>query len=640
MNNLASELDNLERTKRLLKRKEQECQELDDELYDTQNKLSQAKKNLQKSQSDYEVLSNQHSKLEDSYHSLEKVYQNLKTDFQQEKETTKLRENLVGALLSTKNENVHLTAFKHILQNDFLAFASEESSLQNEAGALLKLQEIERELTMISGFPAFHSAHTIAVGGGFSAGKSEFISSFFKDKSLKLPSSIEPTTAIATYVVNKESNEDNIKQNQKKKSNKTTYAKYKKGVVRPPKVKSNTNNLTGINVNGAAVDLLKIDPELVQKLNHQFMRSFNFPLKSIMPYMFLSTGLKYEHICFVDTPGYNPTGSHTSEDMAVAQEFVSNSDALIWLVGADANGTIPRTDILFLKNILRNNTKPVYFVLNKADLKPKSDIVKILKEFNQVLEREKIPYAGISAYSSIDAKEMDYVKNRLCDFLLEMNTLSNKQDNILRKLYEVERSYQFAIKKDIKQRKALTKALDDISFDLNKKNFEKGKGSIYDRLETIASYFNTSNEERNLNTLETLITNFTYIINQIFGQISDVERPNVNDDGISIEEFKLEEYKKEKNTAAQENFFVVNFEFPLGTSTEQINATVDRFMEEAIGKNGLSYEGSGYLAWEGLVCLDKLGRCNENHRKLVKRWLENNRLLNVQVGKLLDINWD
>nr|WP_314741511.1 dynamin family protein [uncultured Haemophilus sp.] len=384
---------------------------------------------------------------------------------------------------------------------------------------MLKLQEIEKELTIIGGLPAFHKARTIAVAGGFSAGKSEFISSFFKDKTLKLPSGIKPTTAIPTYVVNEK------KQASKKLGNKTS--------------------LVGVNQNGAAVDLSEIDPELAKNLNHDFIRSFNFPLKSIMPYMFLSTELKYENICFVDTPGYNPTGSHTTEDMAAAKEFVENSEALIWLVGVDANGTIPRSDIQFLKNILGKSKKPVYFVLNKADARPESDLTKIIQEFSRVLEREHIQYEGISAYNSLEGNGLLYLKAKgkkdLFDFLKNMNKPSNKQDDILRKLYEVEHAYQFALKKDIKQRKAIAEALDNVAFDLNEANFKRGRHRIYDQLETISSYFNTQNEEKHLKTLYQVITNFTNVINQMFGKVSQVRRPDIDIDDIDIEKFGFNE---------------------------------------------------------------------------------------------------
>lgn len=90
----------------------------------------------------------------------------------------------------------------------------------------------------------------------------------------------------------------------------------------------------------------------------------------------------------------------------------------------------------------------------------------------------------------------------------------------------------------------------------------------------------------------------------------------------------------------QELGFLVKFNFAEGTGIDQIDSTVDRFIEEVIKANGLAYEGNGYLAWEGLVCLEKLGKCDENHRQLVKTWLENNGLQNVQVSELFDIWWD
>ena len=90
----------------------------------------------------------------------------------------------------------------------------------------------------------------------------------------------------------------------------------------------------------------------------------------------------------------------------------------------------------------------------------------------------------------------------------------------------------------------------------------------------------------------------------------------------------------------QELGFLVKFNFAESTGIDQIDATVDRFIDEVIKANDLAYEGNGYLAWEGLVCLEKLGKCDENHRQLVKTWLENNGLQNVQVSELFDIWWD
>ncbi|EIG24514.1 YggL family protein [Haemophilus paraphrohaemolyticus] len=90
----------------------------------------------------------------------------------------------------------------------------------------------------------------------------------------------------------------------------------------------------------------------------------------------------------------------------------------------------------------------------------------------------------------------------------------------------------------------------------------------------------------------------------------------------------------------QELGFLVKFNFAEGTGIDQIDAIVDRFIDEVIKANCLAYEGNGYLAWEGLVCLEKIGKCDESHRQLVKTWLENNGLQNVQVSELFDIWWD
>ncbi|MCQ1858302.1 YggL family protein [Haemophilus sputorum] len=90
----------------------------------------------------------------------------------------------------------------------------------------------------------------------------------------------------------------------------------------------------------------------------------------------------------------------------------------------------------------------------------------------------------------------------------------------------------------------------------------------------------------------------------------------------------------------QELGFLVKFQFADNTGIDQIDAVVDRFINEVIKPNGLAYEGSGYLHWEGLVCLEKLGKCDASHQALVKTWLENNGLTQIEVSELFDIWWD
>ncbi|KKW51265.1 MULTISPECIES: YggL family protein [Pantoea] len=90
----------------------------------------------------------------------------------------------------------------------------------------------------------------------------------------------------------------------------------------------------------------------------------------------------------------------------------------------------------------------------------------------------------------------------------------------------------------------------------------------------------------------------------------------------------------------QELGFSVAWRFPDGTSEEVIDDTLNQFINEAIDPNGLAYDGSGYLAWEGLICLQQTGKCTEEHRELVRKWLEDRQLLDVKVTELFDVWWD
>ncbi|MBK0002509.1 YggL family protein [Erwinia sp. S43] len=90
----------------------------------------------------------------------------------------------------------------------------------------------------------------------------------------------------------------------------------------------------------------------------------------------------------------------------------------------------------------------------------------------------------------------------------------------------------------------------------------------------------------------------------------------------------------------QELGFSVGFSFAEGTSGESIDSTVDALIEEVIEPNGLAFDGSGYLQWEGLICLQKIGKCTDEHRELVRNWLEARKLNDVKVTELFDVWWD
>ncbi|RKS87220.1 hypothetical protein DES39_0439 [Orbus hercynius] len=86
--------------------------------------------------------------------------------------------------------------------------------------------------------------------------------------------------------------------------------------------------------------------------------------------------------------------------------------------------------------------------------------------------------------------------------------------------------------------------------------------------------------------------------------------------------------------------FTLSWSFSEGTDAATLDNVVDQFIREAVVPNGLAYEGSGYLNWQGLVCTQKLGNCTEEHRKIVTDWLNNHGLKDVKASQLVDIWWD
>ncbi|NOL51821.1 dynamin family protein [Pelistega suis] len=368
-----------------------------------------------------------------------------------------LRHNLIKSLLETENDNVGVQQYFKLLYDDFFQFSAQENALKDESAALLELQEIGSDLKLISGYSAFFQKRSIAIAGGFSAGKSRFITSFFTDDQLTLPIGIKPTTAIPTYVLNSS---------------------------------DKTSRITACNNKGAIIDLSQLwkSYDVHQILTHEFIQSFGFNLKKVMPYIFLSTPFRYEHLCFVDTPGYNPSDSGTqSDDAKAAKEFVDNTDALIWVVSVEA-GTLPREDIKFLHSTISDNNKPLFIVINKADLKPIEDVKAIYENIIRVLDEENITVQGIVAYSSNQKEEISLGKtNRhnksLTQFLNNLNTPSSKQDVLLARLQDVHNKYYDALQEQEQNVKKQLLAIKHLERGLFMSNFldkEEDEEDLYE----------------------------------------------------------------------------------------------------------------------------------------------------------------
>lgn len=394
-----------------------------------------------------------------------------------------LRHELISSLLAAQVQNKGVMMFHETLNGDYMEFANADDTLANEAEIFLQLQNIEKELSIIAACPELYQKNIIAVGGGFSAGKSEFISSFM-DSGIKLPISIEPTTAIPAYVMN------------------------------APK-----EYLLGYSKNGGAVDLRKIDKNFHARLNHDFMKGFKFNLKEILPFIVLGTKLKFENICFIDTPGYNPSGNiaNYGADIDTAKEFLEEAGVFLWLVGLDSTGTMPSGDLEFLSSLDLENKK-LYVVINKADLRAPSDLEAITETVRQNLDNYGINYEGIQTFSSVRTLENHCIVGKSLDeFLTECDTPSQKHVEIFNKLKNIYQAYKDAIDGSIKEKKSIQKTLHSISVDMLEDGLEDMGSNAYTKLSELKSAFGTKKEEENLKLLKVAMDKFKEAIKTVFG---------------------------------------------------------------------------------------------------------------------------
>jgi GTP-binding protein EngB required for normal cell division len=345
----------------------------------------------------------------------------------------KTREKLVAELITAEPERKYWERLERVFRG-FREFSG-KVKVEGE-GAILKLQEVEGELKLLLSYPELVKKSILPVGGGFSSGKSEFISSFLTR--LKLPSRIDPTTAIATYIVDGE-----------------------------------RDRAIACNYTGGKVDLLEIDGDFLNHLSHQFFNEFQFNLKRILSYLVVATPIeRYKNICFVDTPGYNSANRGSFEgDTLISREVLNQSDSLIWLIGVDSTGTIPATDLEFLES-LELEGKRLYIVMNKGDLRSGEELEEILDEVEEQLEESGVEFEGISGYSSILREEYCFRRKSLFQFLEEENRERLRLGKIVEKLQWVYLFYKIGLLKEREEKRAILERLKILEMDLFQEGVE------------------------------------------------------------------------------------------------------------------------------------------------------------------------
>ncbi|GAA9119392.1 acyl carrier protein [Helicobacter pylori] len=426
--------------------------------------------------------------------------------------------DLIARILNAKMENEGLEEYQRILDNEFLEFASGMDSLQEKERALLALQEIKKELQLVASYPILFQKSMVAVGGGFSVGKSSFLNHLL-GLNLKLPEAINPTTAIPTYCF-----------------------------------KDKREALIGFSQNGGMVEL----PHLT--FDHKFLNSLGFNLKNIMPSILLSApSVPFEFLCFIDTPGHNPSNrGYTGGDRQASEEYLNHAKHILWLISCD-RGSIEKSDLDYLQELYEEHGKQVFIVLNKADRKIKNDLEKIATNIREVLEDKGVEILGIGAYSSKTERyqeikefsEKSPVFDSLEEFLKELDKRSEKQNEILSVLYEVHLAHEKAIKEDLSEFKRYQKELHSLELDLMQKGFDDFSDASFNKIESTKKEF--SDQERskreNLVQLNQVINLFKKSIDKVFDRVSAFtwekykeENDDENDDKENYREF--EEIKK------------------------------------------------------------------------------------------------
>ncbi|WP_187852672.1 dynamin family protein [Helicobacter pylori] len=437
-----------------------------------------------------------------------------------DKEALKSSHDLIARVLNARIENEGLAEYQRILDNEFLAF-SNEVEFKEQAVALRALQELGNELQLVASYPSLFQKSMVAVGGGFSAGKSSFLNHLLD---LKLPIGLDKTTAIPTYCL-----------------------------------KGEREVLMGRSQNGGVVEL----PDF--SFDHKTLNAFDFDLKSIMPFMILSAPLPFKHLCFIDTPGYNPSNQgYTGGDRQASEESLKHAKHILWLISCERGG-IEKSDLDYLQELYEEG-KQVFIVLSKADSRTKRQLEEIAVQIKETLEDNGIEFLGIGVYSSKNYEKYKEINENssiftpLEGFLRSLDKRSEKQNEILSVLYEVHLMYEKAIQQDADKFKRYQKALHSIKLDLMQKGFDDFSDASFNKIESLKKEFSEQERSKreNLEQLNQVISLFKKNIDKVFDSVSAFtwekykeENDDEEDDEENHREF--EEIKEETNRRERES---------------------------------------------------------------------------------------
>ena len=233
----------------------------------------------------------------------------------------------------------------------------------------------------------------IALGGGFSSGKSTFLNSFLRTGRI-LPTDINPSTSVPAYVI---------------------YGEAEKAGA--------------VNAFSAKIDMEISD---VKSIAHDFGKdedsSEEFSLGHLLRSIFVATPKQsYSNIAFLDTPGYSKpdTENYSAKtDEKIARSQLNASDYILWFISADS-GTISVDDLKFLTELDKNI--PKWIIINKADKAPNTNVLNEMKSaVKSAVNGSGIKIEDIFTFSRREDTECDRLK--IHEVLTQLNERKTESD--------------------------------------------------------------------------------------------------------------------------------------------------------------------------------------------------------------------
>lgn len=415
-------------------------------------------------------------------------------------ETGNKRNELIARIINTQaQENEHYLKYKQLLENDYMEYANSNNSLEGEAAALLKLQEVGRQLQFITYDKSLLNKTVIAIAGSFSSGKSSFMNSFFESKKIKLPIGMEQKTAISSYVLS-----------------------------------DIETAIFCCSWKGGKTD---IPDDMFDLFSYDKMDKFNVNMKEIVSHFVFRNRFctDFKNLCFIDTPGFNP-GSETSGDHEAAILAIANAACLIWCFDVSA-GTLKSDELNILYDIFNlNNNIKLYIIANKADLKSMEENIEIIDEVENLLNDWGINFEGISPYSSnsrYTEQDKDFsscIKRKTLQQFLAENDVKNtaKKNTLIAEVENVFNDYIHADEERIHRYKKQWKTLVALENSFNKITDEKDDNIAYYKARIDRKF--RSHPQKHINTDSTDIeAEFSNTITEIKNDCSAIMRKDKDD---------------------------------------------------------------------------------------------------------------